>query len=390
MKKTKRKISNYQNEILLELLIDIIKGCSIKVINQKFCSILINIYCNSNINNDTTIRNYLYKIIRNIYDKDVSDNKKYVLFPNHHIIIESIMNMFYLHSEWYYENEKLNIQNEICEKYDNIYNKTPLHDLLKIIKNFIEMSSRFNKPNNLNMKAASTTISIIINNDNNLINQEEEEEDKNKQMNFNKYRKELYLNDIKYIFDGLFYLFLHINLSHPDYFKVIDLLLYICMKSSYITIAFIHKLLKHWPRSNEMINTYIRILSKTISSLPLKSNINTSKDAIIYINKLLNYIKKPNIVNQYEVCYTSFKVFECNWIWELFEYYKSIYENQLSELIKYTKLQNEESRNYDIKIISDNVLSLIQRYKYSPRNIIQFSSDYDSINNTNIVDWNVT
>lgn len=168
-------------------------------------------------------------------------------------------------------------------------------------------------------------------------------------------------------------------------------------------MKFIHKLLNHWPRCNEMINTFIRILSKALSSLPLKSDINTCEDTIKYINKLINYIKPPQVdvldslssfytssLFQYELCYTSFKVFECNWIWELFINYESVYENQISELMKYTKLHYEQTNNYDIKIISENVLSLMERYRLRERNVskCRYENNCNSNNNNDNAEWN--
>lgn len=241
---------------------DVVQICSNYLTDKRFCTAIVDIYCDC----DYSSQNNLYKIIRLLYDKDASDPITHQ-FPDHHIILEPIINNLYLHTEWYYKDSI-----EYKEKETTLFDreeKTPLHELLKSIKNFVTMTPRYYRPSIVNLEYDGYNINI--NKYNSVILDIQ---------SFSEKKKELYENDIYYIYRGLFYLFIHINSSHPDFPAVADLLFYLCIKSQDITVMYLHQLITHWPYIVSEICTYLGITCRVINVVDPNYSEKIQKDVV--------------------------------------------------------------------------------------------------------------
>lgn len=88
----------------------------------------------------------------------------------------------------------------------------------------------------------------------------------------------------------------------------------------------------------------------------------------IYLNKVKSYLKIVDNYN-FELCFSSLKVFESSWVWKLFTQYRSTFEKDYVYIIDICENLNARKDYKDIKILTDSILSLVSRYNLSPKSL---------------------
>lgn len=365
--------------ILLELLLDVVKNCHPVISNLKFCHILIETLCSSN---DNMIHMYLPRVLRSMYDKTsyIYYNNKEII--NSQFVIQSLINAFSLHSEWYNITLPFYIYNELpsdIEKHATFGG--PLTALLKITANIIEhkpkellMNTNNNKSMLLPIKKKRTifdsnngnsninsSVQILINNDNNNNNNNNSNEnsDNNKRYIIQKRHDE---NMLK-LCNSLLSLVYTFNVEHPDFTKLLELLLLIAKLNSSLKPYISKKLLFHWPKTEcAKCCLFIRFFYSLLENCSTEES-NDSSDLINLIIKRLSLnIVTPNV----DLARTTLRFFEytsSSPIWNNINKNQNKYISSIKMVLLKLK-DNQNHWNEEVRNISLNALKDLKKFEH--------------------------
>lgn len=211
------------------------------------------------------IHMYLPRVLRAMYDKSSFMYKGKEII-NSQFVIQALVNAFALHAEWFvttmplYQNAELPID---IEKHSTFGG--PLTALLKIASNIIEhkpreLANMMKKPltslplHNRPLSSVSINSSVQITNS---IKQNTSTSEELKQA-----IKQRHLDNINKLCNSLLSMVFVLNVEHPDFTKLLELILLIARMNITMKVQISLKLLNHWPK-NEWYN-YIIILVENV------------------------------------------------------------------------------------------------------------------------------